>query len=91
MAGAARKTTDHEGIKSWVEERDGRPSLVKGTGNGNGGVLRISFPGYGAEGSLEEITWEEFFRIFDDRKLAFLHQDKLENGQQSRFFKFISR
>lgn len=40
---------------------------------------------------LEEIEWSEFFRTFDDNKLAFLHQDKTEDGKQSRFNKFVSR
>jgi hypothetical protein len=40
---------------------------------------------------LEEIEWSEFFRTFDDNNLAFLHQDKTEDGKQSRFNKFVSR
>ena len=38
----------------------------------------------------EEIDWEEFFRIFDESKLAFLHQDKSQDGKTSRFNKFVS-
>jgi len=90
MAGESRTTTDHEEIKKWTEERDGKPAIVKGTHEGESGVLRINFPG-GAENSLEEISWDEFFEIFDERKIAFLYQDKTADGKESRFFKFISQ
>ncbi|WP_102108364.1 hypothetical protein [Oceaniglobus roseus] len=80
-------TTDHETIRDWVESRDGHPARVQGTGEG--GVLRIDFDP--PEDGLEEISWEEFFEVFEDRKLAFLHQDTVEDGQTSRFNKLIGR
>ena len=40
---------------------------------------------------LEDISWDDFFKTFDDRKLAFLHQDKTKDGSTSRFFKFVHR
>ena len=54
-----------------------------------GGVLRIDFGE--PDEALESVEWDEFFRIFDERKLAFLHQDKVESGKVSRFNKFIER
>lgn len=84
----ATTTTDHDTIRSWVEERGGKPAKVSDTG-GDGGVLRIDFDP--PDDGLETIEWEEFFRIFDDRKLAFLHQDKTEGGETSRFNKFVDR
>lgn len=90
--GTSTKTTDHDEIKRWVEEREGRPARVKTTGSGEDpGLLRINFPGYGRRDTLEDIPWEEFFEKFDGKKLAFLYQDTLKNGQQSRFFKFVGR
>ena len=84
----ARRTHDHEEIRHWVEEREGRPAIVQGTRErGNGGILRIDFDE--AEESLEEISWDEFFRIFDDRGLLFLYQEETANGEQSRFCKFV--
>jgi hypothetical protein len=92
MAGESKTTTDHETIKKWIEERDGRPASVKGTGGKDDpGLLRVDFPGYGDEDSLEEISWEDFFEKFDEKKLAFLYQEKTSDGDTSRFFKFISR
>src|SRR3954463_6118160 len=78
---------DHDEIRRWAEERGGRPAVVR-TG-GEGGILRFDFGE--PEESLEEISWEEFFQIFDENDIAFLHQDEVESGGTSRFFKFVSR
>lgn len=88
----SKTTTDHNTIKQWAEERDGKPAVVESTvdsGKG-GGLLRINFPGY-AEDNLKDISWEEFFRIFDDNDLQFLYQEKTKDGGESRFFKFVSK
>ena len=92
MSAEARTTIDHETIKTWVEERGGTPARIKGTGDSSGGgVLRIDYPGYSGEDTLEPIEWEEFFEIFDQNNLAFLHQDKTKDGDLSRFSKFVER
>ncbi|MDB5524937.1 MAG: hypothetical protein JWM58_2700 [Rhizobium sp.] len=83
----SQTTTSHTKIKSWAEARDGHPARVKGAGEG--GILRIDFGK--PEDTLEEISWDEFFKIFDDNKLEFLYQDKTEDGKTSRFSKFVSR
>src|SRR3954463_3585219 len=84
----ATTTTDHDEIRRWAEERGGRPSLVR-TKRGRGGILRFDFGEL--EENLEETSWDEFFRIFDDSDLAFLHQDEVGSGGTSRFFKFVAR
>jgi hypothetical protein len=92
MAGESHTTTDHSVIKKWVEERGGRPATVKRTGSREEpGILRIDFPGYSGEESLEPISWEDFFEKFEEKKLAFLYQEQTKEGQQSRFCKLISR
>ncbi|WP_353719505.1 hypothetical protein [Dyadobacter sp. 676] len=85
-------TRDHDTIRAWVEQRGGVPSIVKGTGKkkDGDGILRIDFPGYSGEDSLEEISWDEFFRKFDESKLEFLYQEKTADGKESRFNKFVS-
>lgn len=91
-AGKSVKTTDHDTIRKWVEARGGKPATVKGTsGKNESGVLRIDFPGRGAEDSLEEISWDEFFNKFEESKLAFLYQEETKSGEESRFSKFVSR
>ena len=83
----AQTTTDHDAIRAWAEARGGRPARVEGTGEG--GLLRIVFGG--DDDKLEEIDWDEFFAVFEDRGLAFLHQDKTADGSESRFFKLVER
>ena len=82
----AKATTDHDEIRRWVEERGGVPARVRGTEPG--GILRIDFGE--PEESLEEIPWETFFEIFEERGLAFLHQDEGDGGK-SRFNKLVER
>lgn len=83
----ATLTTDHEQIRKWVEERSGHPARVLKTGEG--GVLRIDFDP--PEEQLEAIGWDEFFEVFEDRELAFLHQDRTADGSVSRFNKLVDR
>jgi hypothetical protein len=87
----ANATINHDEIRKWVEERGGRPARVKRTAEkgDEGGILRIDFGE--PEKSLEEISWDDFFEVFDDRKLAFLHQDQKSGSEQSYFFKFVHR
>jgi hypothetical protein len=88
----SKVTTNHDEIREWVEERDGQPSRVKGTGDDDSpGVLRIDYPGFSGEETLEPITWEEFFEAFDENNLAFLYQEETKDGEISRFSKLIDR
>jgi hypothetical protein len=85
-------TTDHKQIKRWVDERGGFPAAVKRTESKNDlGILRIDFPGYSGEDSLERVEWDDWFEKFEANKLAFLHQDKTSDGKPSRFNKLVSR
>ncbi len=88
----SKTTTDHKTIKKWAEERDGKPAVVESTTDSSkgGGLLRINFPGY-AEDNLKNISWEEFFEIFDENDLQFLYQEETKDGGESRFFKFVSK
>ena len=84
----AQATTDHDEIRSWVEGRGGHPARVKDTGSRTDpGVLRIDFPGFSGEDTLEEIEWDEFFEWFDRNNLAILLSDEKGN----RFNKLVSR
>jgi hypothetical protein len=86
-----RTTTDHDEIRRWVEEHGGKPALVKGTEDGDGGVLRIDFPGGAGEDQLEHVDWDRWFRVFDERGLALLYQEHKASGEDSTFFKLVSR
>ena len=90
MAQESKRTTDHDTIRRWAEERDGTPASVRGTGDGDpAGVLRIDFPGGAGEESLEHITWDEWFRKFDESGLEFLYQEQKASGEGSTFFKLV--
>jgi hypothetical protein len=89
---SSQVTTDHQTIRRWAEARDGQPACVKGTGGkGDIGMLRIDFPGYSGEDSLEHIGWEEWFEKFDERGLALLFQEQTAGGAKSNFNKLVSR
>ena len=92
MSSATHTTTDHDEIRRWVEGHDGRPALVRGTEADDGsGVLRIDFPGGAGEDELATIDWDRWFEVFDDKELAFLYQGEKASGEDSTFFKLVSR
>ena len=84
-------TTNHDEIQEWAEERGAHPACVKGTRRGDTCLLRLDFPGYTGEESLEPIAWDEFFEAFDRNKLAFLYQEATASGERSNFNKLVSR
>ena len=87
----SKTTTAHDEIRRWAEARGGKPASVKGTGDGgDAGLLRIDFPG-GEEDALEDISWDEFFEKFEEKNLALLYQEETAGGDESRFFKLVSR
>ena len=92
MTSESTTTTDHDEIRRWVEEHDGKPASVKGTeAGGDLGVLRIDFPGGAGEEQLEHVSWDEWFEKFEQEQLAFLYQQQKASGEDSTFFKLVSR
>ena len=90
--GDSKRTTDHETIRKWTEERGGVPATIRRTeSGGEPGVLRIHFPGQSDEETFDELSWDEFFEQFEENDLAFLYQEETKEGDESRFFKFVSR
>jgi hypothetical protein len=89
----SQMTTDHDEIRTWVEQRSGKPVSIEGTQRRgeDAGLLRIDFPGGASDPPLEPITWESFFKKFDEAGLAMVYQDKSADGRASHFCKFVSR
>jgi hypothetical protein len=90
----ARVTSDHDEIRKWAEARGGKPAAVKATHRGkDAGIIRLIFPDApnADDDSLEEISWDEFFRKFDEARLALLYQDRTSGGRVSLFNKLIGR
>ncbi len=90
---SAKLTTDHEQIRRWAEARGGQPATVKRTvkGGQKAGVLRIDFPGFTGAQTLKSISWDEWFKTFDERRLGFLYQERTATGKPSRFNKLVCR
>lgn len=89
---SAKTTTNHDEIRKWAEARNAKPSTVKRTGNKEDpGILRLNFPGYSGADSLEEVSWDEWFKKFDEQQLALLYQEETKDGQKSNFNKLVSR
>ena len=93
MASLTNTTTDHDEIRRWVDDHDGKPATVKGTGDDGeeAGVLRIDFPGGTGSDRLEHIDWDDWFAKFDESKLAFVYQEHKADGSDSTFFKLVNR
>jgi hypothetical protein len=91
-------TTDHAIIKQWVEENDGKPALVGSLAEPEEIVgLRIEFPGETQENLLSdnepnpEVSWDDFFRIFEDKLMAFMYNPKKRGQDKTDAYRFIPR
>jgi hypothetical protein len=88
MSTTATTTTDHDEIRRWAERQGGKPAAVKRTHQGGDvGIIRIMFPEakQSEHDQLEEISWDEFFRQFDESSLALLQEP------DGRFNKIVGR
>lgn len=54
-------------------------------------MIRLDFPGFSGEESLQPISWDEFFDAFEKNNLALVYQEKTAGGQRSNFNKLIQR
>ena len=93
MATQSKTTTNHDQIRRWAEARHAQPARVKGTGTRgrDPGMIRLDFPGYSGHGKLEPISWDQWFKSFDDNDLALVYQEKTAGGQRSNFNKLVGR
>jgi hypothetical protein len=84
--GRSLVTTHHEVIKQWAEERDATPATVSGTEHGDHlGVLRFDFGN--DNDALKHVSWDEWFKTFDERRLNFIYQEQRSDGRDSNFFR----
>jgi hypothetical protein len=93
MSSSSSNTTrDHEEIRRWAESRKAVPCEVAGTERGNEpGILRFEFPSARNhnDDKLKEISWEDFFKKFDENNLELLYQETTADGERSNFNKLI--
>jgi hypothetical protein len=84
----AEVTTDHKTIQNWAEAHGGKPAAVDSTHReGDVGIIRVMFPDApnSEHQHLVPISWEEFFKEFDQRKLALIYEP------DSMFSKLVGR
>jgi len=81
MAGNVKWTLEHTVIRRWAEERRGKPCRF----------LHIYLPGYGARGAFARVSWDRFFAEFEDKKLAFVYQERSASGKPSSFYRLVHR
>jgi hypothetical protein len=88
--GQTLATRSREVIRAWAEERNGRPATVAREDN-EVRVLRFDFDAEERPaGRLRHIPWEDWLRVFEERNLVFLYQDRKRDGRQSNFFRLDS-
>jgi len=77
---ASKSTRDHEEIRRWADAHHATPTVVGRTG----GMLRFEFDPQSRE-SLTPVSWDDFFKVFDEKGLELLYDDK----PGSRFHKIV--
>lgn len=89
-----RVTTDTAEIKNWVESHEGTPAVI---GEGSEEMVRIDFPGKEDERELSkakrsrEVSWDDFFKVFEDKELAFIYYPNKDVNDPTFSYRFIKR
>lgn len=88
--GEVLATRNHDVIRQWARARDAAPVVIIGTEHGElPGALAFSFPDVGGA-DLKQVSWDEWFKMFDDRGFSFVYQETTEDGLASDFFEFAT-
>ncbi|MFI7212565.1 hypothetical protein ACIBP4_17185 [Micromonospora maritima] len=86
--GRSLVTRNHEVIQRWARARGAKPATIAGTERGDRpGVLTFNIPGYRESSRIREVTWDDWFRTFDSRRLNLIYQEQMRDGRQSNFFR----
>ena len=92
MNGQTKVTTEHDEIRHWAQERNGRPVSVKHDPlDPNGSTIQIDFLFDKYDDNIQEISWDEFFESFEQEELALVYQTETEGGRLSRFGRIVRR
>lgn len=87
-AGQTLATRNPDVIRRWAEERNARPATSANGDPERPRVLRFDFGD--KEGGLQEVSWDAWLRVFQERELVFLFQERMKAGNQSNFFRLDS-
>lgn len=88
-------TIDHNEIQQWAEKYHGKPEIITDPAGEKG--LRIDFPGkrddmyLSQESFPNEISWNDFFDLFEELQLAFIFDEPTNESDPSLSYRFIRR
>ena len=88
--GQTLATRSREVIQAWAEARGGEPVTNRIDENGRARTLRFRFRGGDQDGRssrLQAISWDDWFRTFEERELVMIFQEKRRDGRESNFFR----
>ncbi|MXN93344.1 hypothetical protein GR160_19140 [Flavobacterium sp. Sd200] len=81
-------TVSHAKIIEWTKSKGGKPAVLKGYDGRKSDKLHINFLGF-AEDDVQ-VSWDEFFTIFDKKNLEFTYMAETKESLENRFYKFGS-
>lgn len=85
-------TINHNEIKNWAEERKGTPaSLKEPSAEASNLILRILFDHEKNVDQVKNISWEQFFKLFEQHQLAFVYKHENFGGKNSNAHRFVFR
>ena len=92
----ALMSRDHGVIKQWAARHKAEPATGEATASGpatvevndGGAGIRFNFPNLAR---FRPITWEEWFRQFDENGLVLIVQEETASGERSNFNKLVKR
>ena len=83
-------TIDHAEIKEWITAKGGFPARAQEASDQP--VEAQLCVGFDRDNTaLKEISWDEFFQIFDAHRLGFSFQEEPETGADIRVNKLAKR
>lgn len=94
-----RMLVDHEEIRDWAAARAGQPALSDPAPGQAEAVLCFAFgqhayqdtgEGWDEVGGVEIIEWDDWFRIFEDRRLGLVVSEDVP-GRRESFHEFVRR
>lgn len=93
-----KTTTSHTVIRAWAESHGGKPALIVDPNKLDTEVgLRLNFPGKQDEALLsrahhnKDVSWDEFFRVFEQQKLAFEYLPEPGDTDLVDSYRFLKR
>jgi hypothetical protein len=90
LAGKGIPLTDPEPGVTWPRARQQQlitPRRERATAAGPSSAFDYRVAG--ADESLEEISWDEFFRKFESEILGLVYQEQTASGEEVRFLKLV--